>query len=56
MYLKFTYFEKESERVLVHAEGVGQRERGRERIPGKLHAVSTKPHLRFDLMNHEIMT
>ena len=36
--------------------GEGQRERDRERIPSLLHAVSTEPDVRLDLMNHEIMT
>ena len=32
------------------------RERGRERIPSKLHTVSTEPDVRLEFMNHEIMT
>ena len=33
-----------------------QTERGRERIPNNLHAVSTEPNVRLELMSHEIMT
>ena len=36
--------------------GEGQRERGRERIPSRLHAVSAEPDTGLKLMNHEIMT
>ena len=32
------------------------KERGREKIPGRLHAVSTEPNVGLDLTNHEIMT
>ena len=32
------------------------RERGRERIPSRLHTVSTEPDVGLDLTNHEIMT
>ena len=32
------------------------RETGRERIPSRLWAVSTKPNVGLDLRNHEIMT
>ena len=35
--------------------GEGQRERT-ERIPSRLHAVSTEPNVRLDPMNREIMT
>ena len=31
-------------------------EKGRERIPSRLHAVSTQPDTEPDLMNREIMT
>ena len=34
----------------------GQRERERERIPSRLHIVSTEPYMGFRLMNREIMT
>ena len=34
----------------------GQRERGRERIPGRLCAVSAEPNAGLELMNCEIMT
>ena len=39
----------------VHAQG-RNRERGRERIPSRLPAVSAEPDLGLDFMNHEIMT
>ena len=44
---KFLYFEKRSR---------GGAEKEGERIPIKLHAVSTEPNAGLDLMNHEIMT
>ena len=31
-------------------------ERGRERIPGRLHTVSAEPDAGLKLINHEIMT
>ena len=31
-------------------------ERGRERIPSRLRAVSTEPDMGLELMNHETMT
>ena len=37
-------------------DGEGQRERDRERIPSRLHTVSTEPDARLDLTNHEIVT
>ena len=36
--------------------GEGGAERDGERIPSRLHAVSTEPSVRLDPMNHEIMT
>ena len=33
-----------------------EREGERERIPGKLHAVSTEPNAGLELTNHEIVT
>ena len=36
--------------------GEGQRERGREKIPSRLYAVSTEPKAGLDLRNCEIMT
>ena len=35
---------------------VGQRERERERIPSRLHAVITEPDAGLELTNHEITT
>ena len=35
--------------------GEGQRERGRERIPSRLHAVSAEPNVGLEPMNREIM-
>ena len=48
----FTYFERERE----HKSGEGQRERGRERIPSRLHTTSTEPDVGLEPTNHEIMT
>ena len=48
----FTYFERERERAQI---GRG-RERGRERIPRRLHTVTTEPDAEPDLKNCEIMT
>ena len=36
--------------------GDGQRERGRERIPSRLHTVSVEPDVGLELTNREIMT
>ena len=36
--------------------GKGQRERVRERIPSRLHAVSTEPNAGLHPTNREIMT
>ena len=47
----FIYFEQE--RI---QSGTGQTERQRERIPGRLHTVSTEPNMGLDPQNHEIMT
>ena len=49
--------ERERERE-KGSESLSRREaeRGRERIPSRLHAVSTEPHAGFDLTNPEIMT
>ena len=43
----FIYFERERER---------EREREGERIPSRVHTVSTEPDVEFDLMNCGIMT
>ena len=48
-FFKFIYFERERE----HKRG---RQRGRERIPSKLHSVSVEPDEGLKLMNREIMT
>ena len=47
----FMYFEKETE-----IRGGAERERGRERIPNRLCAVSAGPSAGLDLTNPEIMT
>ena len=49
--LKFIYFERERE----HTQWRG-RERGRKRIPSRLHAVSAEPDVGLDLTNREITT
>ena len=46
---KFIYFERED------VSGGGE-ERGRARIPSRLHAVSTEPDVELELMNCEIIT
>ena len=48
---KGIYSEKESKQE----QGRG-RDRGRERIPSRLHAVSAEPDAGLELTNHEIMT
>ena len=49
------YFEREREST--HASGGGaERERGRERIPSRLRAVSREPDVGLDPVNCEIMT
>ena len=53
----FMYFEREREPVRVHAsKGEAERERGRERIPSRLHAVSTELNVGLELRNREIVT
>ena len=48
----FIYFERERESMSKGKD----RERGRERIPSRLHAVSAELDVGLDLMNLEIMT
>ena len=36
--------------------GQGQRERGRENIPSRLHAVGTEPDMGLNFMNREMVT
>ena len=50
IYVKFIYFERKRETL---GEG---REGGRERIPGRHHAVSVEPDVGLDLTNLEITT
>ena len=50
---KFYVFLRETETAQV---GEGQRERGKERLPSRLHAASTEPNAGLELMNCEIMT
>ena len=45
--------ERERERALA---GEGQRERGKERIPSRLHTASTEPDTVLEFTNHEIVT
>ena len=47
--------ERERERERENMSG-GVAEKGRERKPGRLHAVSTEPDAGLNPMNHEIMT
>ena len=51
----FIYFKEERESACKHKLGRG-RERGRERIPSRLHTVSAEPDAGLHLMNQEIMT
>ena len=48
--------EREREREHAHMQTERGRERGRERIPSRLHTVSTEPNVGLDPMNHEIMS
>ena len=48
----FIYFERDREST----SGGGQRERGREKIPSRLHAVITDPNAGLNVTNSEIMT
>ena len=51
----FIYVERESERGRKKVSRGGA-ERGRERIPSRLHAVSAEPDLGLEPMNCESMT
>ena len=50
----FVYFERERERESM-SWGRG-REKGRERIPSRLHTASVEPNTWLEPMNSEIMT
>ena len=50
---KFIYFESECG---GGTEREGQRQREGERIPSRLHTVSTEPDAGLELTNREIMT
>ena len=52
----FIYFEGERESVCEQGRGGTERERGRERIPSRLHTISAEPDVGLDLTNCEIMT
>ena len=52
-FFKFIYFERERERAHMSREVA---ERGGERVPSRLEAVSTEPDAGLELKNHEIMT
>ena len=49
----FIYSERETASTQARE---GQRERERERVPSRLHVVSTEPDIGLDLTNQEIMT
>ena len=51
----FIYFREDRERAPVHRSRGGA-ERGRERIPSRLCAVSSEPHPGLELRNREIVT
>ena len=55
VFFKFIYFERGRERACKGEQGRA-RERGRERIPIRLRAVSAEQDMRIELMNCEIMT
>ena len=55
MIFKFIYLKREKESVCVCACGRRGRDRGRERIPSRFHAVSVDPGMGFKLRNCEIM-
>ena len=48
----FIYFEREQASMRGEA---AERERGRERIPSRLHTVSAEPDMGLEFMNCEIM-
>ena len=54
-FFKFTYLFILRERERESKQG-RDREKGRERIPSRFHAVSTEPNSGFPLTNCEIMT
>ena len=48
--------ERERERARARTSKGGAEREGEERIPSRLHAVSTEPDSGLSLTNHEIMT
>ena len=42
--------------LFIYVLGWGGRERGRKRIPSRLHIVSAEPDVKLKLINSEIMT
>ena len=49
--------ERERMHMCAHTRvGQGQTERERERIPSRLHTVSTEYHMGLEITNHAIMT
>ena len=50
----FMYFESKRERVWAHTWGGA--ERGRDRIPSRLFAISAEPEVGLELTNREIVT
>ena len=53
--IMFILRERERERASASGGGV-ETETGRQRIPSRLHIVSTEPHAVLELTNCEIMT
>ena len=47
---------RERERERENIKRGGAERRGRQRIPSRLHAVSTEPNVGLDPTNHEVMT
>ena len=50
MFKVYFFMKRERERASEWGKG---RQRGRERSPSRLHAVSTEPHVGLDLTNRE---
>ena len=52
----FIYFERATESEWGRGKGGGGGKRGRERIPSRLHSVSTEPDMGLELTNCEFLT
>ena len=57
IFFKLTHFERERERERASEHEWGRsRDRRRERIPSRFHAVNAEPNAGLDPMNHETVT